>query len=155
MAGFTYLLTKAARGQLAARLAATNLIGPRKSSESPLEAILIGPPKSSVVPKLATLVCLHPSLCAGLLICSENIIFQNKKRTTTTGHRAFHGVALPRFPGGPAGLYLKQMLAVLNKCVHTGWEHPILTLVKYGSPYQSHMRKCICVDLRFFFDFRK
>jgi hypothetical protein len=30
------------------------------------------------------------------------------------------------------------MLAVLNKCVHTGYIYPILTLVRYGSPYQSH-----------------
>ena len=68
---------------------------------------------------------------------------------------AFYWVALLRFPGGPAGLYLTPMLAVLNKCVHRRCICLILTLVKYGSPYQSHTRKCICVDLRFFFDFRK
>ena len=68
---------------------------------------------------------------------------------------AFHWVDLPRFPGGPAGLYLKPMLAVLNKCVHTGHICPILTLVKYGSPYQSHTTWSICVDFRFFFYFRK
>jgi hypothetical protein len=37
--------------------------------------------------------------------------------------RAFHGVALPKFPGGPAGLYLKPMSPVLNKCVHTWCGH--------------------------------
>ena len=58
--------------------------------------------------------------------------------------RAFHGVVLPRFPGGPAGLYLKPMLAVLNKCVHTWPRGQILTLVKYGRPYQSRTTKCIC-----------
>ena len=31
----------------------------------------------------------------------------------------------------------------------------ILTLVIYGSPYQSHTTKCICVHFWFFFDFRK
>jgi hypothetical protein len=64
-------------------------------------------------------------------------------------------VVLPRFPGGPAGLYLKLMLVVLKKCVHTWCAHHHLTLVIYGSPYQSHTTKCICVDLRFFFYFRK
>ena len=43
--------------------------------------------------------------------------------------RAFHWVALPRFPGGPAGLYLKPMLAVLNKCVHRRCGDLLLTLV--------------------------
>ena len=38
-------------------------------------------------------------------------------------YRAFHWVALPRFPGGPAGLYLKPTLAVLNNCVHTWCGH--------------------------------
>jgi hypothetical protein len=75
--------------------------------------------------------------------------------TVSVPIHAFHGVVLPRFPGGPAGLYLKLMLAVLNKCVHTWYIHQILTLVICGSPYQSHTTKCICVDLRFFFYFRK
>ena len=43
------------------------------------------------------------------------------------------------------------LLAVLNKCVHIRYKYLILTLVKYGSPYQSHTTKCICVDFRFFF----
>ena len=48
--------------------------------------------------------------------------------------RAFHWVALPRFPGGPAGLYLKPMLAVLNKCVHIRPRGLILTLVNMEVP---------------------
>ena len=39
--------------------------------------------------------------------------------STIGSFRAFHGVALPRFPGGPAALYLKPILGLLNKCVHT------------------------------------
>ena len=80
-------------------------------------------------------------------------IFEVCKNSLSTlpSSLAFHGVALPRFPGGLAGLYLKPMLVVLYKCAHTGPRGPILTLVKYGSPYQSHTTKCICVDLRFFF----
>ena len=60
-------------------------------------------------------------------------------------------ISQPTFPGWSpeisrraAGLYLKPMLAVLNNCVHIGPMGPIITLVKYGSPYQSHTRKCIC-----------
>ena len=51
----------------------------------------------------------------------------SKKLQPYTVPRAFHCVALPRFPGGPA--------------VHTWPRGQILTLVKYGSPYQSHTTK--------------
>ena len=35
--------------------------------------------------------------------------------------RRFHWVALPRFPGGPAGLYLKPMLAPVGPEEPGGW----------------------------------
>ena len=72
--------------------------------------------------------------------------------------RAFHGVALPRFPGRLAGLYLKAMLAVLNKCVHVyiGCSHHNTNFSQiWISVPIPHDLVHLCVFFVFYFYFRK
>ena len=88
----------------------------------------------------------HPRLCAPLhsqhiaifviLTCVSHSLYTMHNDTYLNilgchvyDVRVFHGVVLPRFPGGPAGLYLKLMLGVLNKCVHMRYIYLILILV--------------------------